>query len=158
MTVVAVVGVFAGVAAASGGRPVVKAEGTETFQRNSLIEATFHWSSDVVSVPSGGAITFVSTTAGEDPHTITIAHQDQMPSTIDDVFNCTVCNTALGHLDGNSSYDRDGDGGLSVPGDTWLLLPGQSLTVPVTASAGSTLYYLCAIHPWMQATIHVTGG
>ena len=32
---------------------------------------------------------------------------------------------------------------------------GNSFEVPVTAPAGSTLYFLCAVHPWMMAKLNV---
>ncbi len=46
--------------------------------------------------------------------------------------------------------------GLNTEGDSRILLPRQSLFATVTAPAGTTLNYVCAIHPWMQAKIHVT--
>ena len=39
--------------------------------------------------------------------------------------------------------------------DTLWVLPGESVSAQVTAPAGSTLPYLCAIHPWMQGEIEV---
>ncbi len=155
-TVTAFVVLVAGVALASGD-PKVKAEGTEIFLRNSLIQATFHWSADSVSVKSGKPIQFVSVTKGEEPHTITVVNRDELPSTIDEVFNCGVCNKSLKLLDGHPFYDPDGDGGLNKRLDTWFLPAHQSISVKVTAPPGTTLYYLCAIHPWMQARIKVTG-
>jgi plastocyanin len=52
--------------------------------------------------------------------------------------------------------------GLSTPftsttgGDSLILFPGQSITVQVTAPAGTVLHYMCVIHPWMQGEIVVT--
>ena len=34
--------------------------------------------------------------------------------------------------------------------------PHKTATVVVSAPAGTTLYYVCAIHPWMQGEIKVT--
>jgi hypothetical protein len=36
-----------------------------------------------------------------------------------------------------------------------LLAYGDEVTLPVTAKAGTTLTFLCAIHPWMQAKLKV---
>jgi hypothetical protein len=43
-----------------------------------------------------------------------------------------------------------------TPGDSLLILPGKGLTAPVTAPAGTTLWYMCTVHPWMQGSIVVT--
>ena len=31
------------------------------------------------------------------------------------------------------------------------------LTIKVTAPAGTTLNFMCAVHPWMQGVLHVVG-
>jgi hypothetical protein len=46
----------------------------------------------------------------------------------------------------------------ATPGDSLLFggeLDSQSISARVTAPAGTTLYYLCALHPWMQGSIKV---
>jgi hypothetical protein len=45
--------------------------------------------------------------------------------------------------------------GLNQTGDSLLMLPGQSIQGQVTAAKGTELYYLCALHPWMQGEIVV---
>jgi hypothetical protein len=41
-------------------------------------------------------------------------------------------------------------------GDSWFTeKKGETLSQEVTAEAGSTLYYLCAVHPWMQGKVNV---
>jgi plastocyanin len=43
-------------------------------------------------------------------------------------------------------------------GDSWFtgeVKKGTHLSQEVTAEAGTTLYYLCAVHPWMQGKINV---
>lgn len=54
-------------------------------------------------------------------------------------------------------------GSVSKEGDSWFTgeKPGTSFEQPVTAdtSAGATrIYFLCAIHPWMQGSINVLPG
>jgi plastocyanin len=34
--------------------------------------------------------------------------------------------------------------------------PHKQATVVISAFAGTTLYYICALHPWMQGKIVVT--
>jgi plastocyanin len=47
-------------------------------------------------------------------------------------------------------------GSLTRKGDSWFtgLKKGSTFTQPVTASTG-TLYFMCAVHPWMQGKVTV---
>jgi hypothetical protein len=49
-------------------------------------------------------------------------------------------------------------GSVTKTGDSWFTgekKPGTSIIQPVTAAAGTTIYFMCAIHPWMQGHIEV---
>jgi len=47
-------------------------------------------------------------------------------------------------------------GSTSKKGDSWFTeKKGEKFSQEVTAEAGSTLYYLCAVHPWMQGKVNV---
>ena len=47
-------------------------------------------------------------------------------------------------------------GSTSKKGDSWFTeKKGETFSQEVTAEAG-TLYYLCAVHPWMQGKVNVT--
>jgi hypothetical protein len=48
-------------------------------------------------------------------------------------------------------------GSLTKPGDSWFTgtKPNASFEQPVTAAAGTTIYFMCAIHPWMHGSIKV---
>lgn len=43
-------------------------------------------------------------------------------------------------------------------GDSWFTgeKPGSSITQQVTAAPGTTLYFQCAVHPWMHGKVTVT--
>lgn len=48
-------------------------------------------------------------------------------------------------------------GSVSKKGDSWFTeKKGETFSQEVTAAAGSTLYYMCAVHPWMQGKVNVT--
>jgi hypothetical protein len=47
---------------------------------------------------------------------------------------------------------------FSKGGDSVILLPGETITMTVTASPGSILHFMCVLHPWMQGEIIVTSG
>jgi hypothetical protein len=48
-------------------------------------------------------------------------------------------------------------GSVKKEGDSWFSgeKPGGETERKVTAKAGTTLYYMCAVHPWMQGKIKV---
>lgn len=48
-------------------------------------------------------------------------------------------------------------GSVTKKGDSWFTgsKPSASITEKVTAAAGTTIYFMCAIHPWMQGSIQV---
>lgn len=49
-------------------------------------------------------------------------------------------------------------GSITKTGDSWFTgekKEGTSIIEPVTAAAGTTIYFMCAIHPWMQGHIEV---
>lgn len=48
-------------------------------------------------------------------------------------------------------------GSTSKKGDSWFTeKKGETFSQEVTAAAGNPLYYLCAVHPWMQGKVDVT--
>jgi hypothetical protein len=48
-----------------------------------------------------------------------------------------------------------GGEGFDAPGDSIFLGDRKAKTIKVTAKKGSTLYFICALHPWMQGSIKV---
>jgi plastocyanin len=131
-----------------------------------LVAATFRWDPGTITVSSGSSLTFVHGTA-PDPHTVTLATKAQLPHS----FNgpCVPCKIASGHVKnpngppgpGNiKAYILNkGQPGLDTVGDSIALAPKgphSRATIVVSAPAGTVLYFVCAIHPWMQGKIVVT--
>ena len=137
--------VFGGGAGATS--TTVQIQGSDSFVPNNKIEATFHFSPGTISVHSGGTAQWVDSTT--DPHTITIVKPTQVPSTINQVFNCKVCQS-------QAPSANVGRPGLDTPGDSLVLRSGNSVSAPVTAPTGTILHYICIFHPWMQGEINVT--
>jgi hypothetical protein len=55
-----------------------------------------------------------------------------------------------------------GKPGFDSPGDSVAIIEAKgapaghkSVTVPVSAAPGTTLYFMCGLHPWMQGKIVV---
>jgi hypothetical protein len=54
--------------------------------------------------------------------------------------------------------DQDTERGLDEPRDSRWVKGNQTLTARISADEGTTLYYLCALHPWMQGSIDVVAA
>ena len=170
-------GVAATVAAAAGGR----SSSTTTINAvtsmpkvvvNRYIQDNLRWDKNVYKVGSGGTLHIVNKAADEGPHTFTVVEKKDAPKTGAQMLNCSIC-AKLGKAHGadpNSnappkfqylengvgqktapSVDRPGDSGLTGQGKK-----GESIDLHVTAKAGTKLYFICLIHPWMQAEVDVT--
>src|SRR3954470_10864610 len=136
------------------------------FVPNRYIQDGLRWKKDVYTVKSGGTITVVNTVANEGPHTFTVVRKKDLPKS----FKCPICDK-LGQAHGadpNSDappkfqYLENGVGqatppNVDRPGDSGLTggQRGDSISFKVTAAKGRTLYFMCIIHPWMQAKLLV---
>jgi plastocyanin len=138
---------------------------------NRYIQDGLRWDKDVYKIKSGGTLTVVNTAAGEGPHTFTVVKEKDLPRTARAVERCAICQK-LGQAHGadpNSDappkfqylengvgqntppkVDRPGDSGVTGPGKK-----GEKISFKVTAKKGKELYFMCLIHPWMQAKVLV---
>ena len=175
---VAVALVVAGAALAGGqrrtaGATTIKAvQGPPKFQINRFVQDTLRWNKDTYSVPSGGTLHIVNMAADEGPHTFTVVALKDEPKTLKTLFSCSICQKlAKAHgADPNSNappkfqYLENGVGQntppqVNQPGDSGVTgkgKKGESIDLKVTAPAGTKLYFMCLIHPWMQAVVNVT--
>jgi hypothetical protein len=137
---------------------------------NRYIQDGTRWQRDVYTVRSGGTITIVNRAASDGPHTFTVVTKGQLPRTVAQMSNCKICQTvAKEHgADPNSQappkflFVENGVGStirpnVDRPGDSAFvkLLQNANVTLTVTAKPGTTLYFMCVIHPWMQAKLIV---
>ena len=139
---------------------------------NRYIQDALRWNKDVYRVKSGGTLHIVNDAADEGPHTFTVVASKDEPKAALQVVNCKICEQlAKAHgANPNSdappkfqylengvgqktppSVDRPGDSGVTGPGKK-----GESIDLKVTAKPGTKLYFMCLIHPWMQAVVNVT--
>jgi hypothetical protein len=148
----------------------IKAVSSLKVKVNRYIQDGLRWHRDNYTVRSGGTLRLVQLAADEGPHSFTIVKRKDAPRTARQVFNCKVCNKlAKAHgADPNSDappkflYLENGKGSNSPPkvnkaGDSALFgnKKGDKLKLKVTARKGKNLYFICIIHPWMQAKVHV---
>jgi len=142
-----------------------------TYVINKSVTDQMYFNPGDARVKSGQTLTFeYGGRAGQEPHTITIVAEKDLPKTTAQLNNCTICNKlAVGHLMNPKAPPgptndiahwvlNKGQPGLDAPGDS-IAIEGakhKSISVKVTAPAGTTLHFVCAVHPWMQGTITVT--
>ncbi len=154
-------------------RTTIKVSQKLRMKPNRYIQDGLRWNKDVYHVRSGGTLHIVNTVATEGPHTFSVVKKSQLPRTAAQVNNCKICGKIAqehGVTDPNDpnaqpqfqyvengtgqntapNVDRPGDSGVTGPGKR-----GESIDLKVTARKGTTLYFLCAIHPWMQAKVVV---
>lgn len=157
---------------AAAAKVTIKERQTLKMKPNRYILDGLRWDKDVYTVKSGGTLHLVNSVITEGPHTFTIVRPQDLPRTAAQVQNCKICNQlgAAHGADPNSEappkfqFLENGVGqstppSIDRPGDSALIGPGQkrgeSVDVTVTAKKGTTLHFLCLIHPWMQGTVKV---
>src|SRR3954453_19166969 len=143
--------------------PVVKTPGGVSFVVNQYIKDAVHFSPGHIQVASGETVTFKHTTKESEPHTITVSTAAHLPKKASDFERCKPCEIASHHLKNPKDQTspiahlilNKGPAGLDEEGDSVALKPKKSVTIAITAPAGTTLHFMCAVHPWMQGTITV---
>jgi len=132
-----------------------------------MMADTMHFKKDVLRIKKGGSITLVDKTKA--PHSFSIVKKRQVPASargVDACFSKGACGKLAvehGAINPDTGEEQDpttplvnaGKAGFNQPGDSVLIPPGGKAKVKVTG--GQTLYFICAIHPWMQGKIDVAG-
>lgn len=124
--------------------------GKFAFDNQRFAPATF-------AIKEGGKVTLRNKAKTQEPHTISLVKKSDLPSS----FDCEIC----GQIFASHSADPTNGGvnpvvdvgvpGFDQPGDSMFINPGQTVRFKVTAPAGTTLHFVCAVHPWMQGRIKV---
>ena len=145
----------------------IRVKGGASFKPNAYIKDSVHFVAGTTTVRSGGTVTL--TNSSEDPHTLSIVKPSQLPRNIAQIENCRIC----GELTKAHGVNPEGPppsgpppiplvnvgpAGFDEPGDSIFVGPhgpGGQVSFKVTAPAGSTLNFMCVIHPWMQGRILV---
>jgi len=149
------------------GKAKIVIKGGASFKRNAYIKDSVHFVAGTVTVRSGGTVTL--TNASKDPHTLSIVKQSQLPRTTSQIENCGVCGD-LAKAHGVNPEGPPSSGPPPIPlvnvgpvgfdqsGDSVFIGPkgpGGQVILKVTAPSGTTLNFMCIIHPWMQGRILV---
>jgi plastocyanin len=145
----------------------VKSIGKVVMVPNRSITDGMHFNRDGLTIQTGGKVTLVDETKA--PHSWSAVKKGQVPRTlrqVDACFGKGPCDdlaVAHGAVDPNTGEEQEpttplvnvGKDGFNAPGDSVLIPPGRKTSVKITAAPGSTLYMICAIHPWMQNKVKV---
>jgi hypothetical protein len=139
---------------------------------NRYVKDGLRWNRDVYRVKSGGTLHLLNNVITEGPHTFSVVARRDLPRNAAQMNNCKVCRTlekahgADPNTEGPPKFFflENGTGAQAPPsvdraGDSALIGPGEksteSVDVKVTAKKGKTLYFMCIIHPQMQARVIV---
>jgi plastocyanin len=148
----------------------------QTYVINRSATDRMYFSPGATTVKSGQMLTFTyEGKPAEEPHTITVVARKDLPTTDAQINACSnggdkVCNVIVaGHIKNPKAppgptndivhwvVDK-GQPGLDSPGDSIAIEGGKhkSISIKVTAPAGTTLYFFCVVHPWMHGKLTVT--
>lgn len=155
----------------SAGLTIKAVDHGSTYVINKSVTDRMFFSPGTATVKSGETLTFkYDGMAMDEPHTISIVRRGDLPKTDKQMGNCAICNKiAMTHIKNPHAppgptndivhwiVDK-GKAGLDEPGDSIAIegMKHMSVSIKVTAPPGTTLYFLCAVHPWMQGEIKVT--
>jgi plastocyanin len=132
----------------------IRTTGDERVVPNAMVQATLRFTPGQIGATSGDEVTWTYDDNSGAPHTATIVEEFPEPN-LGAIFACVPCADALAAHNVFGPVVDPGDDGFNEPGDSLLFFPGQSISADLTAAPGTTLKFLCAVHPWMQGEIRV---
>jgi hypothetical protein len=151
--------------------------GGAKFVPNRMFADTMHFKKGTIAIKSGGTLN-INDKTGE-VHTFSLVKKSEVPRNARQADNCFskgVCGKlAVDHGAVNPETGEEqepttplvnvGKAGFNQPGDSVVLPPAggasaakaraSRTSLKITAAKGKTLYFICAIHPWMQGKINV---
>jgi plastocyanin len=154
----------------------VKVSDHTKFVINQYVQYAMRFTPGTVTVKSGCTLTFAFATPKQDePHSLSIVKQSDLPKTAAQMESCKSCGQIRAKLVKHPSQPPGpnnpvvhwtvnvGKPGLDAPGDSIVIFEAKgappsrrSVTIPVSASRGKILYFMCGLHPWMQGKIVLT--
>lgn len=145
------------------GREVFKPNPSNPPNKEDVV--TLGWRPGTITVKSGQRLTLVDRDNFGDPHVLVISPKKDLPKADTPAFkNPVVRVVAPEVLNDPSNPDKGfkaltanrGKPGLNTIGDALVLThKGAKISAIVSAKPGTTLYYFCAVHFWMQGKIIV---
>jgi plastocyanin len=161
----AAIGGGTALAATAGTTATVTASVSTEYKVNQYVKETAKWSPGALAIKSGGTLTIRN--KGGAPHTFSIVKASQVPTTNKQIERCGAPKTPCGDLVVAHEDDPESDAppkkplvdvgatGFDQPGDSVFFAGPKGTKVKITAKKGTTLRFMCAIHPWMSGKISV---
>ena len=151
---------LAGTAQAAPKANTITATGGMDVKLNQFITDAQRWDADTYTVKSGATVTLRDKSKENQPHSLSLVAK--LPKTMAQIMGCEPCGPLMAaHQVNEETGDvgvalvNEGADGFDVPGDSIYLPPKGKVTFKVTAKKGTTLNFICAVHPWMAGTIKV---
>jgi plastocyanin len=162
--VVALVALVSGApVGAAGSNRTVTIVGDERLVPNALLQGTFRYAPGILVLHSGDKVTWHNSAGA--PHTVSVVDEDELPTTFLQALNCPLCGQFLRAHGFPPNPARNpvlkafqpvtGPAVLDGRGDSLFVAGGADVTATIGAPAGSELYFVCSIHPWMQGEIRI---
>ena len=144
----------------------ITAIGGMKVKANAYVQDDQRWDADSYTVKSGSTVTLRDKSTEGQPHTLSLIKK--APKTPAQIMGCDACGPLMAAHEANmetgevgkelveagaTGFDTGGD--KTTAGDSIYLAPKGKVTFKVTAKKGTTLNFLCAVHPWMLGTIKV---
>ena len=169
-TAVVALGLFALAAgpatAATPKKNTITAVGGMKLKANEYITDDQRWDANAYAIKSGATVTLRDKTEDNQPHSLSLIKK--LPKTPAQIMGCEACGPLMAAHEANpetgevgkplveagaEGFDTGGD--KTAAGDSIYLAPKAKVTFKVTAAKGSTLNFVCAVHPWMLGKIKV---
>jgi hypothetical protein len=133
-----------------------------TFEPGKFVRDDQRFAPRNLEVRSGGKVRLRNRANTEDPHTLSLVKRSELPDRPSEVFNCRACEPFFGaHQVNEETGDvgmpvvNVGEEGFDQAGDSIFVPPAGTVQFDISADRGKKLYYLCAVHPWMQGRLRV---
>jgi plastocyanin len=138
----------------------ITAIGGMKVKANGYVMDDQRWDANGYSVKSGATVTLRDKSTMGQPHSLSLIAK--RPKGDQAIMECKACGPLIeGHgadpetMEAETALVNAGADGFDTAGDSiWLPAKGK-VTFKVTAKKGSTLNFVCVIHPWMLGKITV---
>jgi len=162
------IGSAAGTSTTRTTSPKIDILGGDSFVPNRYVQDRLRFAKDVYVLKSGTQITITSKTPGP-PHTLSVVRKSDFPKTARGLHSCFAPGSICDKLFGAHGFP-EGEGPPATPlvnvgakgfdkaGDSIVIgpeAPNNKATVKLTAKKGTALFFMCVLHPQMQAKIVV---
>jgi hypothetical protein len=136
--------------------------GGGTFQLNTFVKDTMHWTPGKIVVHSGSSLVLVDKATDPDPHTFTLAPASAVPRNFEQAIEGNAFTqgvlAAHGQPPNLKQFVNKGGPGFDTVGDSVMFDKSKKynhVTIKITAKHGSKFYFICSVHPWMVGTLIV---